>query len=257
MPSVSTAGATVTPLSRAAGGVWLGSLAYVLVGLATAVLILAGVLLLLLTPLYLHPALDASRSAAFLRVTQAEAYRLSDMTVGELVFGPGTFAFAGPDGTTPFYDPAEAAHMRDVRLVLLGFLVVAGLSGLLVLLAVARSGRQPVTWRAIGRGGAVLAGVIAVAGLFSLVAFDRAFELFHQVLFPGGNWTFDPSRERLVQLYPLPFWQLTSAVFGVLAIGAGLVVWRLGRGRARRVAGAQQLASRSARRVGNETGPAS
>jgi integral membrane protein (TIGR01906 family) len=234
MPPVSTAGASVTPLSRAAGGVWLGSVAYVLVGLATGVLILAGVLLLLLTPLYLHPALDAARSAAFLRVTQAEAHRLSDMTAGELVFGPGTFAFAGPDGT-PFYDPAEAAHMRDVRLVLLGFLVLAGLSALLVLIAVARSGRQPVTWRAIGRGGAVLAGVIAVAGVFSLVAFDRAFELFHQVLFPGGNWTFDPSRERLVQLYPLPFWQLTSAVFGVLAIGAGLVVWQLGRGRARRL----------------------
>ena len=251
MPSVSTAGASVTPLSRAAGGVWLGSVAYVFVGLATAVLILAGVLLLLLTPLYLHPALDASRSAAFLRVTQAEAYRLSDLTVGELVFGPGTFAFAGPDGAA-FYDPAEAAHMRDVRLVLLGFLLLAGLSALLVAVAVARSGRQPSTWRAIGRGGAVLAGAIAVAGVFALVAFDRAFELFHQVLFPGGNWTFDPSRERLVQLYPLPFWQLTSAIFGVLAIGAGLVVWRLGRGRARRLAGEQQLTSGSTRRAGDE-----
>jgi integral membrane protein (TIGR01906 family) len=218
------------------------------------VLILAGTLLALLTPLYLHPALDAARSAAFLRVTQAEAHRLSDLTVGELVFGPGTFAFAGPDGAA-FYDPAEAAHMRDVRLVLFGFLLLAAVSALLVLVAVARAGSQPSTWRAIGRGGAITAGSIALAGLFAFAAFDRAFELFHRVLFPGGNWTFDPSRERLVQLYPLPFWQLTSAVFGALAIGTGLAVWWLGRGRARRLAAARRrVADRQVRAVGGGAG---
>jgi integral membrane protein (TIGR01906 family) len=234
MRPVSTAGASGTSLSRAASGFWLGSVAYVLVALATAVVILAGALLALLTPLYLHPALDASRSAAFLRVTQEEAYRLSDLTVGELLLGPGTFAFAGPDGS-PFYDPAEAAHMRDVRLVLFGFLALAGLSALLLVAAAARWGRQASTSRAIGRGGGVLAAAIAVAGLFAVLAFDRAFELFHQVLFPGGNWAFDPSRDRLVQLYPLPFWQLTSAVFGVLTIAGGLAVWWLAGRRSRRL----------------------
>jgi integral membrane protein (TIGR01906 family) len=245
MPFVSTAGASATSLSRAAGGFWLGSMAYVLVALASAMTILAAALLALLTPFYLHPALDASRSAAYLRVTQEQAHRLSDLTVGELVFGPGTFAFAGPDGS-PFYDPAEAAHMRDVRLVLFGFLAIAALSALLLVVAGARWGRQPSAWRSIGRGGAVLATAIAVAGVFALVAFDRAFELFHQVLFPGGNWAFDPSRERLVQLYPLPFWQLTSAVFGVLTIAGGLAVWWLAGRRARRLGVEQAGASPAA-----------
>jgi integral membrane protein (TIGR01906 family) len=250
MRPVSTAGASVTSLSRAAGGFWLGSVAYVVVALATAVVIVAGALLALLTPLYLHPALDASRSAAFLRVTQEEAHRLSDLTVGELLAGPGTFGFAGPDGS-PFSDPAEAAHMRDVRLVLFGFLALAGLSALLLVAAAARWGRQPPTWRAIGRGGGVLAAAIAVAGVFAVVAFDRAFELFHQVLFPGGNWAFDPSRERLVQLYPLPFWQLTSAVFGVLTIAGGLAVWWLAARGSRRLeeASAVESAGQNARRI--------
>jgi hypothetical protein len=97
----------------------------------------------------------------------------------------------------------------------------------LILVVAAARWREPSTWRAIGRGGGLLAAAIALAGLFAVVAFDRAFELFHQVLFPGGNWAFDPSRERLVQLYPLPFWQLTSAVFGALTIAGGLAVWWL------------------------------
>ena len=68
----------------------------------------------------------------------------------------------------------------------------------------------------------------------SLVAFDTLFTLFHQVFFPGGNWSFDPSRQRLVQLYPFAFWQLVAAAYGVLVLVLGAGAWLLGQALARR-----------------------
>jgi hypothetical protein len=239
MLAVSTAGASVASVSRPVGRLRFGAVAYVLVALGSAILIVAAALLLLLQPLYLHPALDASGSAALLGVSRDQAHRLSDQTVGELLFGPGTFAFAGPSGTERFYDASEAGHMGDVRVVLNGFLALALLSLLVVAALAARGRRDPSVWRAISRGSLGVAVAIGVAGLFSVVAFDRAFELFHRVLFPGGNWAFDPGRQRLVQLYPIGFWQLTSAAFGVLAIAGGLAVWALARTRVNRLAGPQ------------------
>ncbi|MFI5255472.1 MAG: DUF1461 domain-containing protein, partial [Candidatus Limnocylindrales bacterium] len=69
-------------------------------------------------------------------------------------------------------------------------------------------------------------------GAIFLVAFDPAFTLFHEIFFPGGNWSFDPATDHMVQLYPIPFWQLTSAVLGGLVIGLGLVARWVARRRA-------------------------
>jgi preprotein translocase subunit Sec61beta len=202
-------------------------------GLAAATL---GVgLLILLQPLYLHAALDAADSASWLGVSRQEAHILSDRTVNELIVGPGTFAFAGA-GTARFYDEAEAGHLRDVRVVLIGFLalvvVLAALAGGQLLAA----RRQVWAWRAVERAGLALAVALLVAGLFALVAFDAAFELFHRLLFPGGNYSFDPGRQRLVQLYPGAFWQLTAMALGALGVAGAAVAWWVGRRRARSLA---------------------
>jgi integral membrane protein (TIGR01906 family) len=200
----------------------------------TAVGLLGLSLLILLQPLYVHTALDAAGAPEILGVSRAEAHSLSDQTVDELLFGPGTFRFAGTSGE-PFYDPAEAAHLRDVRLVLYGFLGLALLGAVFTGGAVARGWRDRLVWRAIGRGGAGLAVGLIGAGLLALVAFDLVFELFHRIFFPGGNWAFDPATQRLVQLYPLAFWQLTAAAIGLLGIIGGLAVWAVARLRARRL----------------------
>jgi integral membrane protein (TIGR01906 family) len=202
---------------------------------ATAVLLLAAVLLTLFLPAYIHAALDASGAPRILGVTPEQAHALSDRTVHELFFGPATFAFAGPDGR-PFYDANEAAHLRDVRVVLFAFLAVAGAALVLALAALAVGWRNAAIWRAIARGGAGLAVVLAFIGVFAIVAFETVFELFHVIFFPGGNWAFDPTTQRLVQLYPLAFWQITAGALGVLAIGGGLLVWLIGRRRSRQLA---------------------
>jgi len=204
-----------------------------LVPVATMLTIGAVALLLLLTPIYLHPALDAAGAPAWLGMSEEVTHDYSDRTVTELLFGPATFEFAAPDGS-PFYDPSERGHMRDVRVVLYGFLGISAVAAGLLAAVIYRRHADASVLRAISRGGAWLAVGTVVVGVFAALAFDTAFELFHEIFFPGGNFSFDPTTERLVQLYPIAFWQLTTAVLGVLLVVGGALTWFVGRRLARR-----------------------
>jgi len=221
------AGSTPMPSVESRGAV----LARALIMAGTIVVIVALSLLPLLTPWFVHPTLDAAQSAAWLGSSQVQAHALSDRTVAELVLGPGTFAFAGPDGA-PFYDTAERAHMQDARTLLLLLFAAALLSAIGLGLALNR-GERAATLRAISTGGGVTVVGVLVIGVFGLFAFEPLFELFHRIFFPGGNWAFDPRTEHLVQLYPYAFWQLDAAALGVLALLLGAATWRLARRPAR------------------------
>jgi integral membrane protein (TIGR01906 family) len=203
------------------------------VPVATMLAIGAVALLVLLTPFYVHAALDLAGAPATVGFPPAQAHNYSDRTVGELLFGPATFEFSAPDGS-PFYTADERAHMGDVRAVLFGFLGLAAVAAVLLAVVVVRRRGDPLVVRAIGRGGLVLAMGTVVVGALAAVAFDAAFTLFHRLLFPGGNFTFDPTSQRLVQLYPYAFWQLSAAVLGALLVIVGGLTWLLGRRRARR-----------------------
>ncbi|HEV8053768.1 MAG TPA: hypothetical protein VGP30_02950, partial [Candidatus Limnocylindrales bacterium] len=145
------------------------------VGVTVAALGMA--VLLVLPPVVMHPLLDAAGSARFMGITPAEAHRLSDLTVAELVFGPGTFAVAGPDGG-PLYDGSEIGHLKDARVLLYGFLAIASLGALGVIASVARvrdEGRRQA-WSRVSRSGLGLAVGIAILGVVALLAFEPAFE---------------------------------------------------------------------------------
>ena len=79
-------------------------------------------------------------------------------------------------------------------------------------------------WRAVRRGSLGLTVVVVALGVGSLVAFDAMFELFHRIFFPAGSYTFDPTTERLVQLFPFQFWEETAFVVGVVIVAIALVV---------------------------------
>lgn len=212
---------------RAHRGRSIGWLGYLLPP-ATVLALLGVALGLLLTPFWVHAAIDLS-GGGLPGLPAAAAHSTSDRTVSELVFG-GDFTVALPDGS-PAYTTDEAGHLRDVRVVLYAFLSLAAASAALVLAAVGRRSQDRQIWRAISRGSAALVVGLVVLGAFAAVAFGLAFEIFHRLLFPGGNWAF-PADSNLIRLYPIGFWQLSAAALGVLAGAAGLMVWLIGRDRA-------------------------
>ena len=127
--------------------------------------------------------------------------------------------------------------MRDVRGVFIGFFV---LSVVLVIAAVAvviRRGHdgRAASWIAVRNGaGGLIVGLLLVGGI-ALIAFDQLFEIFHQLFFAGGCYTFDPATERLVQLFPFQFWQETSIAVGIVAILVAVGVAVVAQGRADRL----------------------
>lgn len=207
------------------------SLTFALLAPATMVVILAVALLLLMTPIWTHFAIAATGGVTEDPRTVSLWFQLSDRTVAELLLGPGTFSD---------YAAGEASHMRDARLVLYVFLGLGVASALLVGWGIKRAPTNPRTWLSIGRGGAALAVVLVVLGVFAALAFGVAFELFHRILFPGGNWAFDESSV-LIRLYPYGFWQMSAAALGGLGVVGGLLVWFLARRRARSLAGGASL----------------
>ena len=200
----------------------------ILISLATGIVVLAVALLLLLTPVWTHFALASADSVSPTGRGQA-AIDVSDKTVGALVT-LGSFNFAAGNGT-PMYAADEQAHMRDVQVVFYGFMALAVASLVFVVAAVARAPRDASRWRAISRGGFWIGDFVIVLGLFAAIAFDAVFTLFHEIFFPGGNWSFPPT-SNLIRLYPEPFWELSSAALAFLAIVGGIAVWFLARRRA-------------------------
>jgi hypothetical protein len=226
---VSTLGASAGVARATSRPAAAGSVAVRLLPFATALTVLGLALLLLFVPPWVHLAMGLSGGDAWTATPQL-AHELSDRTIAELFAGPGTFALAGPDGRS-LYTADEAAHLRDVRLVLYGFLALAAASAVGLAWALRRHRADARAWRAVARGGAGLALALLVVGAIAALAFGAAFELFHRLLFPGGNFAF-PADSNLIRLYPLGFWQLSSAALGVLGVSGGLAAWWFGRRRA-------------------------
>jgi integral membrane protein (TIGR01906 family) len=210
--------------------VGLGS---ILVSVATAVALMAAVIVPFLSPAWVAFEQDRSNAAAWTGYGPADLRTATNAILADLVIGPPDFAVevAG----TPVLTAPERAHMRDVRGVFAGFFLLAGAAAILVVaawLAAARSTAwtRERYWRAVRRGALLLGAVVAVAGLVAVVAFDAAFELFHRLFFAAGTYDFDPRTYRLTQLFPDSFWSETSIVVGatllVVALGVTVIATR-------------------------------
>lgn len=190
--------------------------------IGTPIVMLGVAAAILLLPPVMNIGLELADSAAILGITPDEARRASELSVLELLIGPGTFSFAVTPGGPSFFGPTEAAHMRDVRVVVYAFfgLVLAGV------LAVGLASRRMTgaeTIRAVRLGAIGLELVVVAIAIGLVVAFDALFTLFHLIVFPGGNWMFDPTAQRIVQLYPTVFWEFAAGTLVGLSAGIGLV----------------------------------
>ena len=102
-------------------------------------------------------------------------------------------------------DAGERGHMADVRTVLLDLGLVALIAALILLVAGVASRGRRWFWHAVELGGKLLVGGVAVVGVAFAIFFEQAFELFHEIFFKPGTYSFDPAKEKLVQLFPDQF----------------------------------------------------
>jgi integral membrane protein (TIGR01906 family) len=210
------------------------------VAVATAFVILGASVLPFLTPAWVGFEQDRSGSAALSGYPVGDVHAITDSILGDLVLARDDFGVAR-DGEPVLTDP-ERSHMRDVRGVFEAFYLFVVL-GVVVLAVTWRRTRgrdsRSTWWRAAQRGAAALAIAIAVLGVVSVVAFDAAFEVFHQLFFAAGTYAFDPRTSHLVQLFPDQFWSDTTIAVAVVAIAVSVATaW--GAAMARHRAGAPQ-----------------
>jgi integral membrane protein (TIGR01906 family) len=199
---------------------------------ATALVIIVVSVLLLTTPLWMHFALRSANVVGH-PFGPSQADYLSDRTVNSLFFA-GDFSEIGTS-VNGFYSVAEAAHLRDARMLLWLGIALAVASAILIGAALMHRRKDAARWRAVARGGAGLAVGTVVIGVIGYFAFDQLFVLFHEVFFPGGNWEF-PADSNMIRLYPYAFWELTALALGVLCVIGGGAMWFVARRMARRVA---------------------
>ncbi len=192
--------------------------------LATIVIIAGVSVLPFLNPVWVGFEQDRSGAPTLTGLTQGQVRAVTDGVLHDLILGPPQFAQT-VDANAVFSD-RERAHLADVRSVFLAFGAVVVLGAMILVNARLFSHGAPWYRRAAGTGALVLAGAVVLGGVVVALAFEQAFEVFHQLFFAGGTYTFDPTTERLVQLFPTQFWEETALAVGVVILAiSGVVAW--------------------------------
>jgi integral membrane protein (TIGR01906 family) len=206
------------------------------VSIAVAIVILGAAVVPFLTPAWVGFEQDRVGAAALTGFSEPDLHRVTNAILGDLVLGSGNFEVTADGGSrgSAVLNEREQSHMRDVRGVFRGFGLLA-LASLAVLGVAARRSRgapaaRQRLWRLVRRGAQGLAVGVAIAAGVALVAFDAAFEVFHSLFFAQGSFDFDPTTDKLVQLFPDAFWSETTIAVGAVATVAALAVrWVAGR----------------------------
>lgn len=202
-----------------------------LFGISLAVIILLAGPLLLFNPA-LTSALQVRHDvAAALGTSQDAVQRVTSAYLAD-IYLDGPFD-ASLDGDGPLLDAEERSHMSDVSRLVRLLAVILGVAVVVAIVTGYRLRREP---RRQGEIMMIAAGALGatalVLGLFFAVAFDTAFLLFHQLLFPPGTYLFATGSD-LITLFPEPFWFDAALVAGasivltaVLVAVIGLLRWR-------------------------------
>jgi integral membrane protein (TIGR01906 family) len=188
-------------------------------GVAAAIVVIAIAILPFLTPAWVSFEQGRTHAASLAGYSDAELAVATNSILHDLVLGPPDFAVqvAG----APVLEERERAHMRDVRGVFGGFFLLAGIAALILIILSAgarRMGHATRAWAAIRSAMRWLIAGVVVVGVIASVAFDALFEIFHQLFFPAGSFTFDPRTDHLVQLFPFDFWSETTIVLGIVIV---------------------------------------
>lgn len=205
----------------------IGSVAF---AVAVVLLILSASIAL---PIYIRPFYYAhiepldlvektGRSAEDIRAAYNEL--MNYLTLPGREFGTGSFAYS-EQGMSHFAD-CRALFLLDGAVLLCSSLAVAAIG-----VAVRR--RKITLCRPFGKhillycGASVLTLVGTLAVLIS-IDFDRAFDIFHHILFPGKqNWHFDGRYDEIIYALPETFFMNCAILIGasILLSSIGCIVY--------------------------------
>ena len=198
-----------------------GRAASVLIGLATAIVIVALTILPFLSPAWVAFEQGRAEATAWTGYTTEELRVATDAILADLVFGGD---FAVEVNGQPVLNERERGHMADVRSVFRGLWVLAIISVVVLVAASRRARPRPdVAGRSRGSDRAVDRRGRSPASSGSSPSTSSS-SCSTQIFFPAGSYLFDPLTDRLVQLFPFTFWFETAMVVGVVIIGVSLVV---------------------------------
>lgn len=131
---------------------------------------------------------------------------------------------------TSLFNANETAHMKDVKRVMqvvfrmneVSLVIILAYISAVVLWARERSPRQLARLALWGIG--LMVAFVGFISIFAVIGFDAAWVRFHEIVFPGGNWQFNPDTDHLVQMFPDGFWQGTTYFIAMLTAAEALVV---------------------------------
>lgn len=132
-------------------------------------------------------------------------------------------------GVLPFSE-SGSSHFADCRtlFVLDLWLFFGSMVAIALLMLYGRHHRIPRLrghgapfWGAVGIG-----AVLILVGAAAAIDFDRAFEIFHTLFFPGAdNWLFDPAKDPIILLMPEAFFRNCAIlILAVLLIAAAVII---------------------------------
>ena len=136
----------------------------------------------------------------------------------------------------PMFKRAELVHMRDVKAITSAIfrasLLVLILCAILAIWLRRRDASLRLARRGVATGCALTLVSLAALGSMAAMAWDRAFDGFHALLFAAGSWRF-PFSDSLIRLYPERlFVDAALALALLMSLGAGLIlliIWRIER----------------------------
>ncbi len=130
----------------------------------------------------------------------------------------------------PLFSEREIQHMADVKTLVravyrvneVTLAIVLGYIACAVLWARERSIRGLAKLSVAG----VAAGFasLAVVGAFALTGFDQTWNRFHRIAFSNDLWQLDPDTDRLIQMYPEPFWESATYLAGVMTLAEAAII---------------------------------
>ncbi len=131
---------------------------------------------------------------------------------------------------TSLFNERETDHMRDVKTLMravfrlneVSLAVILLYVGAVVLWARERTPRDLARYSLFGLALGLL--VVGTVGAFAVTGFDAAWTKFHEIAFRNDLWVLDPARDRLIQMFPEPFWEEMTYLVGALTLVEAVAV---------------------------------